>query len=185
MKKHIYILFSAVLLVLSACGNKSNELPFSSRIEGGDVCALVHTSELQEEILGSQILNSLPSLRPFLLKVNIAQLLDFKNDSVFIVSDFKRVTAYVEINSPRNIQEQMDVWFKDVVIQQDSIQNFAVYLWEREDMGVAFNDSCIIFTHKNPIAEKVNRFIAQQQRDQAWDRILKTKRSNQKVLAYL
>lgn len=185
MKLRITLLLITALILTSACGSKQHEIPFSSKIEDGVVCALIHTNDLQEEILGSQLLNSLPSLRPFLLKINLAQLLDFKSDSVFLVSDFKRATAYVEINSPRNIQEQMDTWFKDVVAQQDSISDFAVYTWEREDLGIAFNNNCIIFTHKNPIAQKVNRFIAQNQRKATWDRILKTKHRNQKVFAML
>ncbi|SFT64739.1 hypothetical protein SAMN05216474_1534 [Lishizhenia tianjinensis] len=185
MKTYIYPLLFTALLFLSACGSKKNELPFSSKIEEGDVCALIHASELQEEILGSQLLNSLPSLRPFLLNIDLSQLLDFKNDSVFVVSDFKRVAAYVEINSSSRVQEQMNMWFKNVVSQQDSIANFAIYNWERENLSIAFNDSCIIFTHKYDINEKVRHFQKQTLRADAWNRILRSKKAEQNILVYL
>jgi len=182
-----YIVLLVALVFLSGCKqeNTTNHLPFSSRIEGGDLCMLLHPEQINQLIYQKRILKDFPpGIETILSHTDIHSLLNLRTDSLFVVSNLKKFIIYGEINGSSSIDEQRKLWLSNQTTQLDSIANFALFKWESEHVGIAYNDSCFILTHKYDIDQKVNSFIHQKTASNKWREVLKANSKNSTIFAY-
>lgn len=185
MKAYLVLLISLIFTVGCKQEKTKNHLPFSSKIEGGDLCMLLHPKQINELIYQKRILKDFPpGIETILSHTDISSLLNLRTDSLFVVSNLKKLIIYGEINDSKSIDEQRRMWLMNKTTQLDSIANFALFKWESEHVGIAYNDSCFILTHKYDIDQKVNSFINQKTASGKWKEVLKAKSENNNIFAY-